>query len=132
MVLKMSRAITVSGISGVLIITTLMGVGMPDSLVLPKAQSLSGRWIVSDGERLCLVVLQSNELTEIDAYEMVIGTSCDKSIFSLPPAAWRPAPDGIALVGSAGETLMFFSKEGVEYRYRINGDSYMVLRQSAP
>lgn len=128
----MSRAVTVSGISAVLLITTLMGVGMTDSLVLPNAQSLSGRWIVSDGKRLCLVVLQSNELADIDAYEMVIGTRCDKSIFSAPPAAWRPAPDGIALVGNAGETLMFFSKEGEEYRNRINGDIRMVLRHSQP
>ncbi|SMP75670.1 Protease inhibitor Inh [Serratia sp. CC22-02] len=45
--------------------------------------------------------------------------------------AWRPAPDGIALLRADGSTLAFFSRDGDLYRNQLGADDALTLKALA-
>ncbi|MDU3787792.1 MAG: AprI/Inh family metalloprotease inhibitor, partial [Serratia marcescens] len=46
------------------------------------------------------------------------------------PVAWRPAPDGIALLDKDGLTVLFFSQEDDHYRSQIWAETGKILKRN--
>lgn len=103
---------------------------MASSLVLPSAGSLSGQWTVTDESNSCTLHLRAESVESANGYKLSILSSCSPEVLPQVPAAWRPTPDGIALLDSDGLTVLFFSREGEQYRSQIWDDSGKVLKRS--
>ncbi|EFO1665478.1 AprI/Inh family metalloprotease inhibitor [Escherichia coli] len=103
---------------------------MASSLVLPPADSLSGQWTVTDKSNSCIIQLSTESVESANGYRLSISPSC--GYVGLPEAtvAWRPMPDGIALLDCDGSTVLFFSREGEHYRSQIWDNSGKVLKRS--
>ncbi|WP_262409923.1 protease inhibitor Inh/omp19 family protein [Escherichia albertii] len=101
---------------------------MATSLMIPSVESLSGKWTISHKSAICSIYLGTKDVPLANGYELNISLHCDHKIFKKKPVAWRPAPDGIAILDENGATISFFSKEGEHYRSRIwdkSGDILM-------
>ncbi|CBJ48041.1 protease inhibitor [Erwinia amylovora ATCC 49946] len=106
------------------------GVSMASSLVLPSAASLSGQWTVVDKSSSCDVQLTAERFEAANGYKLSISPGCDPSVLPETPEAWRPAPDGIALLNGDGLTVLFFSREGEHYRSQIWQQTGKILKKS--
>lgn len=102
---------------------------------LPEPAQLAGTWVIVAGERAVTVSLSTNpaEIGDIGAPAWVLGArSGALEALGLEPAiAWRPAPDGIALVAADGVTVVFFSADGAGRYTHQSGRGRLVLAKAA-
>ncbi len=103
---------------------------MASSLVLPSVGSLSGQWTVTDESNSCIIQLSSEIVESANGYRLSVSPDCAHEILPEPTMAWRPTPDGIALLDNDGLTVLFFSREGEYYRSQIWDNSGKVLERS--
>ena len=103
---------------------------MASSLVLPSAESLSGQWTVTDESNSCSLHLSAESVESANGYKLRVLSICSPEVLPQIPSAWRPAPDGIALLDNEGLTVLFFSREGEHYRSQIWDNSGKVLRRN--
>nr|WP_071819507.1 protease inhibitor Inh/omp19 family protein [Erwinia sp. Ejp617] len=81
---------------------------MASSLVLPSAASLSAQWTVVDKSSSCVVQLTAERFGAANGYKLSISPGCAPTAIPEITEAWRPAPDGIALLNRDGLTVLFF------------------------
>lgn len=104
---------------------------MASSLVLPSPKSLAGQWTVVDKANSCDVHLKAESFEQANGYKLTVSPACTQDVFPEAPEAWRPTPDGIALLARDGRTLLFFSQEGEHYRSQIWEETGKVLIKKA-
>ncbi len=80
---------------------------MASSLVLPSAETLSGQWTVSDKSKSCVVQLNTEGVESAGGYSLKFLSDCTPDVLPQEPVAWRPAPDGIALLDKEGADCTF-------------------------
>ncbi len=102
---------------------------MASSLVLPFAESLSGQWTVTDKSNSCIIQLSAESVESVSGYRLNVSPNCVHPVLPEATMAWRPSPDGIALLDSDGLTVLFFSWEGEHYRSQIWDNSGKVLKR---
>ncbi len=91
---------------------------MASSLALPSATSLAGNWLIEHDRQTCVVILSDVSLREANGYQLTTaGDRCAGTI-AQETVAWRPEPDGIALLNARGSTLMFFA--GYKTHFRLD------------
>jgi len=91
---------------------------MASSLALPAATSLAGDWVIAHNQKNCEVILSDARHPESNGYQLTItGDDCGETI-AADTVAWRPEPDGIALLNAHGSTLMFFA--GYKTHFQLN------------
>ncbi|ECI4012244.1 protease [Salmonella enterica subsp. salamae] len=103
---------------------------MASSLVLPPAGSLSGQWTVTDESNSCIIQLSAESVESANGYQLSVSPNCAHAVLPETTVAWRPTPDGIALLDKDGLTVLFFSREGEHYRSQIWDNSGKVLKRS--
>jgi len=82
---------------------------MASSLSLPSATSLAGNWLIKNDKKNCVVTLSHINLPEANGYQLFKGDDNCGDVIVPDTVAWRPEPDGIALLNAHGSTLMFFA-----------------------
>lgn len=103
---------------------------MASSLILPSPESLSGHWTIVDKKNECDIYLKTERFEQANGYKLIASSTCVPDIFSEIPDAWRPEPDGIALLNKDGVTLLFFSREDEHYRSRVWECTGAILKKS--
>lgn len=103
---------------------------MASSLVLPSAETLSGQWTVSDKSKSCVVQLNTEGVESAGGYSLKFLSDCTPDVLPQEPVAWRPAPDGIALLDKEGLTVLFFSQEDDHYRSQIWVETGKILKRN--
>jgi len=103
---------------------------MASSLVLPSAETLSGQWTVSDKSKSCVVQLNAESVESAGGYSLKFLSDCMPDVLPQEPVAWRPAPDGIALLDKDGLTVLFFSQEDDHYRSQIWAETGKFLKRN--
>ena len=79
---------------------------------LPEASDLTGRWSVEEpGGHRCALVFHAEKAG--DDHRLEADAGCLQALGLPGVAAWRPAPDGIALADTERRTVAFFSTEAV-------------------
>ncbi|USQ47703.1 protease inhibitor Inh/omp19 family protein [Serratia marcescens] len=87
---------------------------MASSLVLPSAETLSGQWTVSDKSKSCVVQLNAESVESAGGYSLKFLSDCTPDVLPQEPVAWRPAPDGIALLeGWADRTFLLSGRRSL-------------------
>lgn len=114
-------------IGGILLFS---GVSMANSMVLPSVESLAGQWRIIDRENSCDIHLKAEGFEPASGYKLSISSDCVPNILPETPEAWRPTPDGIALLNRDGLTTQFFSREGEHYRSQIWGNTGKILERN--
>ncbi|ECY4325432.1 protease [Salmonella enterica subsp. enterica serovar Enteritidis] len=92
---------------------------MASNLILPAAKSMAGQWTLTDKSNECTMIFSTQRLEWINSYKLSVLSDYSHDVLPQVPVAWRPAPDGIALLDSAGLAILFFSREGEHYRTQI-------------
>jgi len=103
---------------------------MASSMALPSAESLSGEWTVVDKTQSCVVHLSAQSVESANGYQLRVLPNCSQDVLPQAPVAWRPTPDGIALLDNAGLTVLFFSQEGEHYRSQIWDSAGKILKRN--
>lgn len=82
--------------------------------ILPEPVQFAGDWVISAAEVSVAVTLSTRPAAaSAGAPAWALETRGSLEALGLRSArAWRPAPDGIALVAADGATVAFFSTEG--------------------
>jgi hypothetical protein len=112
------------------IIFFFSGVSMASSLVLPSVGSLSGQWTVTDESNSCTIHLSAENVESANGYRLSVSPNCAHAVLPEATVAWRPTPDGIALLDSDGLTVLFFSREGEHYRSHIWEHAGKILKRN--
>lgn len=99
------------------------------SLVIPSPESLSGRWTVADAGNSCEIYLKAQRLEQANGYRLDVSSNCTPHVLPQQPEAWRPRPDGIALLDKDGLTILFFAQEGDHYRSQIWEKTGKILKR---
>lgn len=102
---------------------------MASNQVLPSAKSLSGQWTIIDKSDKCIIHFSSERLNFINGYKLSTLSNCPYNVLPQYPAAWRPTPDGIALLDHNGLTILFFSREGDIYRSQTREPTGKILEK---
>jgi len=90
---------------------------MASSLALPTATSLAGDWLIAHNQKTCEVILSDVRHPESNGYQLTTaGADCDGVVVA-DTVAWRPEPDGIALLNTHGSTLMFFAGYKTHFQF---------------
>lgn len=78
--------------------------------ILPEPEQLAGRWVVAEqGSQLrCALDLTTRPIGR--GHVAITDPQCLARLRLADVAAWRPAPDGIALAASDGRTVAFFAR----------------------
>ncbi|MBU3895652.1 protease inhibitor Inh/omp19 family protein [Serratia rubidaea] len=92
---------------------------MANSLVLPSPALLSGLWTIIEQGNSCDIHLKTERFEQANGYKLSVSPNCMGEVLPERPEAWRPTPDGIALLNKEGVTVLFFSQEGDHYRSQI-------------
>ncbi|EJG5926553.1 AprI/Inh family metalloprotease inhibitor, partial [Salmonella enterica] len=87
----------------------------------------TGDWNIKYNITSCKVKLEKELLKKIGGYKINIQSDCFRDIFYESPVAWRPAPDGIALLNSVGDMIIFLSRDGESYRSNVWSDKGLLL-----
>lgn len=103
---------------------------MASSLVLPSADSLSGQWTLTDESNSCIIQLSAESDKSANGYQLSVSPNCAHAILPETAVAWRPAPDGIALLDREGLSVLFFSREGEHYRSHIWERAGKILKRN--
>ncbi len=103
-----------------------MGGSLPP---LPLPKDLAGDWVLLDARRSCAIHLWVDEIPQANGFRLTADMDPLACNFSMNAVAWRPAPDGIALLDGEGSTLIFFSREANGYRSDIASDAGMRLQR---
>lgn len=82
------------------------------SLRMAEPNEIAGRWTVSVRGQQCSIVLRHERVDSANAYRIGEGADCLGGLVSGPVAGWRPAPDGLELVGPDRLTLVLFADQG--------------------
>lgn len=83
------------------------------SLRLAEPTELAGDWrIAAEGRPACAIRFDMARVETANAHVLADPTRCLATLAGRPVAGWRPAPDGIEIVGSDGLTLLFFAHTG--------------------
>ncbi|MFZ4835294.1 AprI/Inh family metalloprotease inhibitor [Rouxiella sp. Mn2063] len=105
---------------------------MASSMVLPSAESLSGEWTVADKAQSCVVHLSAQSDQSANGFQLRLLSDCPHDVLPQAPVAWRPTPDGIALLDKEGLTVVFFSQDGEHYRSQIWDSAGKILTRNKP
>lgn len=81
------------------------------SLRMAEPAELAGDWEVAIGDRGCRVELSPERIESANAYRLG-GGDCLAPALRAAAVGWRPAPDGIELVGADRLTLALFADAG--------------------
>lgn len=81
---------------------------MASNLILPAAKSMAGQWTLTDKSNECTMIFSTQRLEWINSYKLSVLSDYSHDVLPQVPVAWRPAPDGIALLDSAGLAILFF------------------------
>ncbi|HAT3781507.1 AprI/Inh family metalloprotease inhibitor [Serratia marcescens] len=103
---------------------------MTNNLLLPSAISISGHWTITDKSNSCTIHLSEENVESANGYKLIILSTCSPEILPQVPVAWRPTPDGIALLDQDGLSVLFFSREGMHYRSHIWERTGKVLKKN--
>lgn len=82
----------------------------PQSLRMAEPAELAGAWEIVVGDRRCRVRLEPERVESANAYALS-GGDCVAGLTAVA-IGWRPAPDGIELVGADRLTLAMFADQG--------------------
>lgn len=95
---------------------------MSASLVLPSASSLAGVWQLSDDHTAVQIELSAISNLAANGYVLRDKSHILPGMVESKIAAWRPEPDGIALLDAEGSTILFMAKvsDGI-YESNANG-----------
>jgi hypothetical protein len=97
---------------------------------LMDGDAVIGKWTLARAgtSGTCSIELsQTNQTQSAKA-----SAACLKALKLKPITAWRGAPDGIALVNKAGETIAFFSPIGKNTYRGIGPDRALTLTRPKP
>lgn len=106
------------------------------SPALPEPRQLAGEWLISAGGAGVALVLTARPADPPTAGAPAWGLQAEAAELQTlglgAVAAWRPATDGIALIGADGLTAAFFSAEASgRYVNRARG-GILTLRRRTP
>lgn len=103
---------------------------MSDSPILPEAQALAGDWRVEGGSAACVVSFGAERVEAANAHRLRDPTSCLRELLGAEIAGWRPATDGIDIVGPDRLSAGFFSfrGDGAAALNRPGRPSYVLVR----
>ncbi len=82
------------------------------SLRMAEPSEIAGSWVVEAGGRRCSVELSPERIESANAHRLLGGGDCLATMMPATPVGWRPAPDGIELVGADRLTLAMFADAG--------------------
>ncbi len=80
--------------------------------ILPQAEELAGRWVVTDARSRARCALELTARQAGTGHIAITDPACLAKMDLTDVAIWRPASDGIALARSNGRIVAFFSKRG--------------------
>ena len=103
---------------------------MSDSPILPEAQTLAGDWRVQGGSAACVVSFGVERIEAANAHRLQDATACLRGLLGADIAGWRPATDGIDIVGPDRLSVGFFSFQpnGTATLNRPGRPSYALVR----
>lgn len=99
------------------------------SLPIPNPRDLVGEWVLSDAQRFCGIHLWIDEMPQANGFKLTVDAQAGICNFNMDAVAWRPAPDGIALLDQEGATLIFLSQEVGGFRSDISSDRGLRLQR---
>ncbi|MES3153370.1 AprI/Inh family metalloprotease inhibitor [Sphingomonas faeni] len=82
---------------------------MNDSQKLSPATSFAGPWRVESEDSICAVSLTTVWVENANAYRLLDPDGCLAKTIGAQAVAWRPAPDGLDLVGPDRLSVGFFA-----------------------
>lgn len=98
---------------------------------MPHPRDLVGEWVLSDAQRICGIHLWIDEIPQANGFRLTVDAHAGICNFHMDAVAWRPAPDGIALLDQEGTTLIFLSQQAGGYRSDITSDRGMRLQRKS-
>ena len=81
------------------------------SLRMAEPSEIAGSWVIEAGGRRCPIELSPERTESVNAHRLG-GGDCLATMMPVTPVGWRPAPDGIELVGADRLTLAMFADAG--------------------
>ena len=100
--------------------------------ILPEPSQLTGDWVISGADTSIVVGLSARPAAlraGAQAWTLELRSGALESVGLEAARAWRPAPDGIALVADDGATVAFFSAEGADrYVHRARHGETVLAR----
>jgi len=101
------------------------------SLRMAEPADVAGAWEVVIGTRTCPMTLRTERVETANAY-VLNGGACLDGAVPATAVAWRPAPEGIELVGADRLTLVLFTDDGRGGGTAVVGTAPATLRRRPP